>query len=255
MMKEERQKVIYGDKNGQCRLCHTYTNLCKSHIIPEFFFKPMYDLDHEYYIMTNDLEKPTQTNDIGIREYLLCSKCEAFLNRYENYVSKLFFGGCRFQSSATQKEYTLSGVDYAKLKLCFLSILWRMSVAVHPFFKAVHLGPHGEVVRQMILNGDPGASNKYGFVCIIPHKNGQVLSPIILQPTCVNSDGHHTYRTVIGGLLFLFYISSHPPNPLFEHLFLQSDGKWTMVAEEIHQITFLHDWLVETAQKDSLRKS
>ena len=37
-----------------------------------------------------------------------------------------------------------------------LSLLWRMSVSKHPYFKEVSLGPHEEVLRRMLLEALPG---------------------------------------------------------------------------------------------------
>jgi hypothetical protein len=37
-----------------------------------------------------------------------------------------------------------------------LSLLWRMSVSKHPYFKEVSLGPHEEVLRRMLLEARPG---------------------------------------------------------------------------------------------------
>ena len=55
--------------------------------------------------------------------------------------------------------------DYAKLKLFFLSVLWRSGASSQPFFKSVDLGPHNmEIIRKAILESNPGDSDFYATV-------------------------------------------------------------------------------------------
>ena len=57
-----------------CRLCRRESNLRFSHILPEFFYLPMYDELHRTMSVSSDeKEKLVQK---GFREYLLCQECE-----------------------------------------------------------------------------------------------------------------------------------------------------------------------------------
>ena len=50
--------------------------LCRSHIIPEFFFKPLYDEKGRYHQYSADPEQKTLVHQKGLREYLFCRECE-----------------------------------------------------------------------------------------------------------------------------------------------------------------------------------
>jgi hypothetical protein len=52
--------------------------------------------------------------------------------------------------------YVVEQFDYTRLKLFFLSTLWRMSVSRRPAFAKVDLGPYEGKFRDMLANRDPG---------------------------------------------------------------------------------------------------
>lgn len=239
----------FADVNKVCRLCLLPGALCRSHIVPEFVFKPMYDHKHRFFVMSNDPETPTTHKQRGLTERLLCKRCETHLSRFENYVRKLFYGGVEFNGTIEGNVYRMSEIQYTELKLCFLSILWRMSVSSLPLFAEVHLGPHEEPLRKMILAGEPGPASRYGFACLAPEIDGKVYSDLVLQPTLVRNSGHHFYRLVIGGLVFIFVVSGHNIEPFIQRFFVQEDGTWLLVKMDISKIDFLYQWLTETARK------
>lgn len=238
------------EDNQACRLCLQPGPLCRSHIVPEFVFKPMYDDKHRFFVMSNDPEIPTTHKQKGLTERLLCKRCETHLSKFENYVRKLFYGGITFGGTTEGNVYRMSEIRYTEVKLCFLSILWRMSVSSLPLFGEVRLGPHEEPLRKMILAGEPGPTSRYGFACLAPEIDGKVYSDLVLQPTSVRNSGHHFYRLVIGGLVLIFVVSSHNIDPLIQKFFVQEDGTWLLVKTDISKIDFLYQWLTETARKN-----
>jgi len=66
-----------------CALCLQEAALCKSHIIPEFCFKPFYDKSHRIIEVSNVEKGKVRRMQKGIWERLLCAKCEALLNGWE----------------------------------------------------------------------------------------------------------------------------------------------------------------------------
>ena len=70
-----------------CKFCKKDKILKNSHIIPEFFYKPLYDSKHKMIVMERDKEDISDKWKIqkGIREYLLCGDCEEHFNKsFEN---------------------------------------------------------------------------------------------------------------------------------------------------------------------------
>ena len=147
-----------------CRLCKEDHNLKNSHIIPEFFYKPIYDSKHHLHLRKSGKLIKGQPLQKGIREKLLCEGCEQQLSRNEKYVREVLFGGTEVGTRRIQNRLELSNLDYTKVRLFFLSLIWRMSVASeHAMWKNVDLGPHEEPIRQMVHSENPGEPWKYGF--------------------------------------------------------------------------------------------
>ena len=67
---------------GNCRLCGKAKELCDSHVISEYFYKPLYDESHEYLVLSTDPKQKRIFEKKGIRERLLCVQCEAHINRW-----------------------------------------------------------------------------------------------------------------------------------------------------------------------------
>ena len=68
---------------GKCKLCLRESDLRYSHIIPEYFYKPMYDSKHRFMQISTVQEYPTTFLQKGVREYLLCNRCEEQFSKYE----------------------------------------------------------------------------------------------------------------------------------------------------------------------------
>ena len=59
-----------------CALCLREAALCRSHIIPEFLYEPIYDDKHRLKLLSVIPEQPTTYKQKGIWEKLLCEACE-----------------------------------------------------------------------------------------------------------------------------------------------------------------------------------
>jgi hypothetical protein len=238
-----------------CRLCLKEAKLSKSHIISEFLYTPMYDeKTNRFFVISSDPERPDRTRPTGIYERLLCADCEQVLNRYEDYGAKALKGGTKVEYAQVGNELRMRGVDYAKLKLFYLSLLWRMSVSTQPFFKEVALGPHEEVLRKMLLDGRPGDVDEYGVLCVAPLFEAQHLGDWIMPPDKVRTYGRTVYRCLIGGLLYSFFVGKATlPKPLVER-FIQEDGSWTIIREKIERIRFLADWCIRMGKAMNERR-
>ena len=239
-----------------CRLCLKETTLVKSHIIPEFLYTPMYDKKaRRFFVISSDASVPDRTRQIGIYERLLCAECDGkVLGRYEDYAAKALNGGTRVGYAPVGNELRLCGVDYAKLKIFYLSLLWRMSVSTHLFFKEVKLGSDGEVLRKMILEGRPGEPGDYGVLCVAPLFDAQPLRDWMLPPDMVQACGRSVYRCLIGGLLYSFFVGEAELPPQIAERLMQKDGSWAIIREKIEGIEFLNDWCVRMGGAMNERK-
>ncbi len=212
---------------GKCKLCKESKELLKkSHIIPDFMYKGLYDEDHKITYATRETFK-SNSNKIkrcSSGEYesqILCADCDNKVigDSLEDYASKIIYGkNLSPRIAPISKEYeasdgtiftNITNINYTKFKLFLLSILWRASISSRPFFSDIKLGPHEEVIRNMILKGNPGSYTDYPILILSFIKKESVPEDIITKPRKLKtSDGHNTYIFAIGGLVYIFYINA-----------------------------------------------
>jgi len=80
---------------GTCALCLQTRALVNSHIIPEFFYRPLYDpKTHRYFQLSTEPGTRTVRRPKGLYEKLLCSECDGErLGALESYVRPILQGG------------------------------------------------------------------------------------------------------------------------------------------------------------------
>jgi hypothetical protein len=222
----------------ECALCLKERKLCNSHIIPEFLYTQLYDDKHRVAVLGKDFER-TQYEQKGLREYLLCSSCESILSKYEKYTSRLMRGEEGKRLRQTPRLYSIENIDYKSFRLFGLSLLWRASITDTLFFEKVSLGCHEEPIRQMILRGDAGPQDKYGFFL------GRILSSelhpeaLMMQPTISRFEGHRCYRFVFGGFVWAFVVSSHRLSDVARACLISEEGKMLILEHQLEDIKFM----------------
>jgi hypothetical protein len=224
-----------------CTLCKEDEKLSNSHIIPEFLYKSCYNKDHRFVSVSFESEVKERFEYIGVREKLLCAKCEGKFSEYETYVSKIFDGSIRLKSVQIEKDiFRLHGLDYKLFKLFGLSILWRSSVATHKMFSDVDLGPfHQEVFRQHLLNEDPCPQLKYGFFLEVLREPAFNPSSLIMKPTPFRLFDRNAYGLMFGGLIWIFIVSKQEMPEQFKPLFINEKGEMVIVVEDLRKVGFI----------------
>jgi hypothetical protein len=238
-----------------CRLCLKNVKLVNSHVISEFLYSRMYDPKHRFFVISSAPEVDDRLFQKGLREPLLCEDCDnRVLSTYENYARRVLDGGEMIQTAIDRNDLRLRDLDYTRLRMFYLSLLWRMSVSKHPYFKEVSLGPHEEVLRRMLLEARPGEPDQYGLLCVAPVFGGQHLGNWMMPPDWVRMNGRRVYRCLIAGLLYCFFVGESPlPGHLMER-FIQKNGSWVIRREKIEKIRFLADWCVRIGEAMNERR-
>ena len=106
-------------------------------------------------------------------------------------------------------------MDYTKLKLFHLSLLWRMGVAKHEMFSGVQLGPkHTDRLHWMLMEGDPGHEHEYvcRLAALAPAQE-QLARILILPKRMRTISGHASYDLIARGFHWQFLVSS-PSNQI-----------------------------------------
>lgn len=206
-----------------CKLCLEEKQLLKkSHIIPDFMHKGLRDEDNKFFLINiEDYSKSEKKYTGEFEPDILCQECDnKIIGQYETYAHKILYGGkinkgenIKFKNQKNQSGLIstyVEGIDYKKFKLFLLSLLWRSSISSRKFYGQVSLGPHEETIRKMILGGNSGKQLDYPCFISTYLNNKDKLSPdFIGQPVRVKNNDGTKYTFLIGGLIYIFFISSH----------------------------------------------
>lgn len=210
-----------------CKLCLNTAALCRSHIIPEFCYKSMYDTKHRAVIVNPKDPSDQGYAQKGVRSKLLCRDCESLLNgRYEKPFKAYWYDEDALAPfRAGEDAGWLINIDYSSFKLFHLSVLFRASVSDHPNFHEVDLGPHEDRIRQMLLDQDPGDEWQYPIMCsVVEGAKGDVWDKLVGVARRIKLDGQWGYYFTFAGAQWTYRVSSHP-SKAFESLHLTQQGR------------------------------
>lgn len=210
-----------------CLLCKNSSEVIKSHIIPEYMYKPIYGKQGKvasagrFKIIKGKITSRNFMMGKGDVEYLLCKKCDnEIIGGIEGEAIKYID---LIRDYSFSQDLEIIETDYKIMKLFQLSLLWRAPISTNWMFKNVSLGnKHEEKIRLMLKDKNPGRYYEYGCVIIVVHNKLLRKSMIHSQR---NSHKKHTiYQIVTPGIHFEYYVSSHTKNIDFVNLFLNEDG-------------------------------
>jgi len=238
---------------SKCKLCLEESELMNSHIIPEYFYTPMYDSKHRFMQLSTEPEKSTTFKQKGIREYLLCSSCEQKFSLYEQYVSQLFFHKGTRNFNQDDKKLIAEGVDYSLMKLFQMSILWRASISSLEIFGDVQLGAHENILRELLKSESPGRYYEYGCIQIaIIMEKDKIADGLVMPPALFAIDGFKICRFVFGGMVWIYLININNDEYKWKKFFLSEEGKLLIYKSPIEDIKFIIDFGLEMKKKGNI---
>ena len=234
---------------SNCKLCLQIKNLRRSHIIPEFIYKPLYSSEHHKMIEIKEglpglLQK-------GYREELLCQDCENHLNvNFEHPSVEIWKTLTSQKASKTitvrevrdnqqNRALVFNGIDYSTFKLFLLSIIWRVSISRHSYFQKVNLGPHEEKIRQMLLSINPG--KHYDYPCIINLLSESAFTPIYIPKESPRYEGHRSFRVLLTNVMIWYVISSHSEQADINGLAIKENGSLVATMLSPKKVALLRD--------------
>lgn len=193
-----------------CKLCKEERQLRESHIFPEWLYKPLYDDNHRFFVLSTDANKRRGTRPKGIYERLLCHECEQQFSKLEGYARDVFHN-LSLKVDEDDRAVVFSGLEYTPFKLFQMSLIWRASIASRPEMHKIDLGPHAERIRKMLFEDRPGEVYEYGSILMLPALSQELMQQFVYPPERLSTkiDGHSAYRGVFGGLFWLFIVSNH----------------------------------------------
>jgi hypothetical protein len=213
----------------------------------------MYDKEHRFMQLSTNPDERTKPLQKGVREYLLCDKCEQQFSKYERYVSQVYYHKEAKDIQQNDKVFIAEKVDYSLMKLFQLSILWRASISSLEIFGDVKLGPHEEILRTMLKTENPGKYYEYGCLqfAVIMDDN-KLADGLIMPPAFFRIDAFRTCRFTFGGLIWVYLLSSHNNMYRWRDFFLLESGRLTIHKKKFEEIKYLMDFGYELQQQGKL---
>jgi hypothetical protein len=237
---------------GICKLCGNYGRLVKSHIYPQFFLRRIkVDL---FEGKGKDLKeglplKPVKKSFTGhYATDMMCWSCEALIAKFDDYAAKIFFSDnppknwnlfCELDEKNSLMFYR--NIDYCRMKLFFLSLVWRMHHASSDHFKDVDLGKHEAIIKGMINSGSAGRQSQYPIIFLLSKiiNENDVIG--YMSPRRITVRGDYTaYAIAVHAFIFIIFVTSKRMKDHINKLSLDEQGNMTISVISKEQTIELH---------------
>lgn len=156
-----------------CLLCGECKPLCqKSHIIPRRIYA-LIKLNSQESLKIYSQQSKSKQSQSGIQDKdILCSDCEQIFGVWDKYAQKLLknlkngeHSHNIFNPSPSIKYIEIKNFDYKKLKLFFMSVLWRASLTKDTFFKNINLNDQWQSkLTEMLKRQDHGSEDEFSII-------------------------------------------------------------------------------------------
>jgi hypothetical protein len=200
----------------KCKFCGNDKRLIKAHIIPEGFFRRQRQGQELLELVTNKAGEYSKKAPIGIYDKtIVCKECENIWREWDDYAQKLLAeeplnGQARYHG-CQKIAYMVKDFDYKKLKLFFISMIWRASVSSHPFFSRISLGSFERDAKDFVANSNPGSSEDFSVTLskfCLPLGKQSTMDPYQYKNLGVNY-----YRFYLAGYIADIKVD-HKPTPM-----------------------------------------
>lgn len=217
-----------------CRLCEQEKELVDSHIIPRSFYEIGEKNSKEITkIVTNTEGSYPKKSPKGIYEQIVCLDCENSFSPWDDYAFRFLVGNSKRNKKTQLKDIIgleVRKFNYLRLKLFFLSLLWRSSVSNVPFFGKVDLGDHEAIIQRMIRERQPGGPENYSIL-ISKFDYPRELIPM-LSPDLTDYDGINAYRFYLAGFMAIIKVDDEPfKDPLDSFILCQAPPFYIIIRE------------------------
>lgn len=129
--------------------------MCDSHALPNSAFKYIFrQSEGKAVVLTDDSQTPIKTSSDSWSDYLLCLVCEKKLNDEFDQYGIAVFRAEKGNAKIIDEGVSFSDVDKQRLRMFFLSLLWRISISPHDSYRNIDL-PYAleEELRGALFEG------------------------------------------------------------------------------------------------------
>lgn len=223
----------------KCKLCgKNVEKLCKSHILSEFFYKPMYDEKHKFFKIPLQENEKNSFEQKGIREQLFCGQCETLISKYEYYVANLFivFDKSYFECKKTE----LKEVDYVKMRKFQISILLRILLSKEDMYIVIeNKDYHIERLKNILLKKEEIPPEQYGGFGALVFMNGQLAKTLIHTPEVIEDENNTYIRLIFGSIVWLLKITNN--QDVYHDLYLNKEGTYVFCHKELSELGYIRE--------------
>jgi len=234
-----------------CRLCgEDKEKLCKAHILPEAFFRSIRLEDEPLMSIPGTERIPySQTWTGRWDKEILCSACDGgVLGKLDDYAARIFihrdFPVHWIQEGGTT-HFRMKNVDVGKIKLFWISVLWRHAITSLPEHEDIQLDPADlESIRQMILGGDCGTNTDFSVILLY------FGTPQVIVGMSESGVGDGWFETFINGWhIFIKGHRLHEPH-LLEPIFLKDEEEPLVIVRDINETPRFFDMIASFVMAD-----
>jgi hypothetical protein len=219
-----------------CKLCSKEKKLIKAHIIPEGFFRPLRSGSLAPEMLTNSPGNYPKRMPVSIYDSsILCGDCDQEMGLWDRYAQELLLD--RFSETSVLQlnqqtvGWRIEDFDYSRLKLFFVSLLWRASISKQSFYKRISLGPFEGRLRTMILDRDPGGSQDFA---VILARFGDSDITAMLDPHPEKFESVSFIRFYLTGFLAYIKVDQRPTPSVFADYRVQESGPLIVLSRKLH---------------------
>ena len=219
-----------------CNLCDKESKLIKAHIIPEKFFIPLRSGNMVPELHSNIENEYPKKTPIGIYDKnILCAACDNYIGIWDNYAQHLLLREFSEKNAVLfnnrKVAYKIEAFDYEKLKLFFISLIWRASISSDSFYKRINLGPYQDVLKKMILNADPGTDNQFQVV-LAKFSDPNIQS--ILDPHMDRFDHVNFVRVYLTGFVVYIKVDKRGCPDFMKELYMRKSAPLLITLRDVH---------------------
>jgi len=223
---------------GTCKLCNRHKELVKAHVIPRsFMLKAKGQSKQLLEVRRNDAKEVLFWQNGIWDDQILCRDCEDGFTSWDDY-------GCRIlrtppgkniapETDPEVRAFIIDNIDYRRLKLFVLSVLWRSSVSSKPFFTRVKLGQYQSMIADMLLNQDAGSHDQ--FPVVLARLVNQELPTAIYAPYRHRSPEGVNFNVIfLPSIKILIKTDQRPLPPIFEPVALKPQPENILIPMTLH---------------------
>ena len=195
---------------GICKYCGQEKELCKAHIIPKSFYKLAEN--KTFWGVSSDGRKDLKTCQNGFKDCeILCSDCDNIIGKYDDYAYKVFYSELlQYRRYGTPLFLmTNNQFDYKKLRLFFISLLWRASISKTDACSMIQLGEKYENLALRVLKGEIPDQEDLFHPIVFKKTDANKLSDVAMI-TRGKYSGQIKYSFIAPGYIFDCIVNTTP---------------------------------------------